>query len=212
MIDSASHQPDSPRKRPKREDVRSRLLDSAMRVFTEVGYQAARLDVIAERAGFTKGALYSNFASKQELFATLLGERLSAAAADLLAEAGAQRSLNEAVDHAARRLAHEVLHEQSWHALVTEFTLLAARDPEVGLVFRELRRDRRSLFADGLARAAAPFGGSADPNEYLAISLVILSTINGLSAELAADPGALSEADVVSGLSAVLTAALVPAT
>ena len=58
--------------------TRAALLDAAGAVFVERGFQGASVEAIAERAGFTRGAFYSNFASKDELFAELLQERVYA--------------------------------------------------------------------------------------------------------------------------------------
>ncbi len=57
----------------RREETRRRLLDAAAEVFAEVGMDAASVEVICDRAGFTRGAFYSNFASKDELFFALVG-------------------------------------------------------------------------------------------------------------------------------------------
>ncbi len=60
----------------KKAQTRQRLLDAAWAVFTERGFLAPTLDDIAEAAGLTKGAVYSNFDSKEELFLALLaGDR-----------------------------------------------------------------------------------------------------------------------------------------
>ncbi|SJN42287.1 Transcriptional regulator, TetR family [Microbacterium esteraromaticum] len=56
-----------------RENTRARLLDAAALVFAEVGLEGATVEVVCERAGFTRGAFYSNFESKDELFLTLAG-------------------------------------------------------------------------------------------------------------------------------------------
>ena len=56
--------------RPTRDDVRAALLDAAYVEFAEHGYQAATVEAIAHRAGFTKGAVYGNFEGK---FGLLLG-------------------------------------------------------------------------------------------------------------------------------------------
>lgn len=56
--------------RPKRAEVRAALLDAAYDEFARHGYQAASVEAIARRAGFTKGAVYSNFDGK---FGLLLG-------------------------------------------------------------------------------------------------------------------------------------------
>ncbi|MUK02915.1 TetR family transcriptional regulator [Vibrio cholerae] len=199
-----------PRRRPRREDVRAGLLAAALEVFEEIGYVAARLDTIAERAGYTKGAVYSNFGSKQELFATLLGERLADTAADVLSQVDHLTTLDETIDHTARYLARGALREQRWHSLVVEFALQAGRDPEVGDVFREHRRSRRSLLAGTLAERASVFGAPSDPEHYTVFATILLATINGMAVECAADPDAVTEAQITGSISAVLRAALAP--
>ena len=55
---------------------RALLLAAARRVFLERGYYAATLDQIADEAGFSKGAVYSRFASKADMFLALLEDRI----------------------------------------------------------------------------------------------------------------------------------------
>jgi AcrR family transcriptional regulator len=55
----------------RREATRQKLLDAAAQVFAEVGLDAASVEAICERAGFTRGAFYSNFETKDELFLEL---------------------------------------------------------------------------------------------------------------------------------------------
>src|SRR4051812_23720979 len=65
-----------PRRRLTRAEQKARtresLLRSAAKVFARQGFQAATLEDVAEGAGFSKGAVYANFASKDELFIALL--------------------------------------------------------------------------------------------------------------------------------------------
>ena len=56
-----------------RERTRGKLLDAAAQVFAEVGLDAASVEAICDRAGFTRGAFYSNFETKDELFLELAG-------------------------------------------------------------------------------------------------------------------------------------------
>lgn len=58
---------------PRREATRQKLLDAAAQVFAEVGLDAASVEAICDRAGFTRGAFYSNFETKDELFLELAG-------------------------------------------------------------------------------------------------------------------------------------------
>ncbi|MGF6824040.1 AcrR family transcriptional regulator [Microbacterium sp. ZKA21] len=55
----------------RRENTRARLLDAAAQVFAEIGLEGASVEAICERAGFTRGAFYSNFESKDQLFLAL---------------------------------------------------------------------------------------------------------------------------------------------
>ena len=65
--------------------TRRRLLDAAADVFGEKGFRAASLTDVADSAGYTIGAVYSNFASKDELFHALMRERLRIAEEGLAA-------------------------------------------------------------------------------------------------------------------------------
>ncbi|MDT0180519.1 helix-turn-helix domain-containing protein [Microbacterium sp. ARD31] len=58
----------------RREATRQKLLDAAALVFAEVGLAAASVEAVCERAGFTRGAFYSNFETKEELFLELAAQ------------------------------------------------------------------------------------------------------------------------------------------
>ncbi|MCL2595222.1 MAG: TetR/AcrR family transcriptional regulator, partial [Promicromonosporaceae bacterium] len=68
--------PDAPEKRTTRQakadQTRADLMDAAARVFAEKGYEAASVNDLAKAAGYTKGALYAHFASKEELFLAVI--------------------------------------------------------------------------------------------------------------------------------------------
>ena len=73
----------------RREATRQRLLDAAAQVFAEVGLAGASVEAVCERAGYTRGAFYSNFDSKEELFLELTArvsrERIDAVRARVVA-------------------------------------------------------------------------------------------------------------------------------
>src|SRR5471032_739723 len=60
----------------RRAMTRQHLLDAAAIVFARDGFHGATLDDVAATAGFTKGAVYSNFKSKDDLFLALLDDRI----------------------------------------------------------------------------------------------------------------------------------------
>ena len=59
----------------RREETREQVLAAAARVFAKRGFHATSLDAIGEEAGFSRGAVYYNFADKEELFLELLDRR-----------------------------------------------------------------------------------------------------------------------------------------
>jgi AcrR family transcriptional regulator len=77
-------------RREKREETRRRLLDAAERVFLRRGLQGSSVEEIAAEAGFTRGAFYSNFNSKDELFVELLHTRVYDRYAKLAEQSQAQ--------------------------------------------------------------------------------------------------------------------------
>lgn len=79
-----------------RENTRARLLEAAEQLFAEVGLDGASVEAVCERAGFTRGAFYSNFESKDELFLMLAGtvaERRVSAVRERVAEITAEGGL-----------------------------------------------------------------------------------------------------------------------
>lgn len=66
------------KKRRSREQTRQKLLDSALQVFARHGYERATVDEIVREAGFSKGAFYVHFETKEDLFWEMLQERIDA--------------------------------------------------------------------------------------------------------------------------------------
>lgn len=83
-----------PTRKERQAETRRRLLAAAARVFAAKGYHGASVSEIARTAGFTTGALYANFGSKEQLFIDLIDEHLAAQAIEahkITAEADPQR-------------------------------------------------------------------------------------------------------------------------
>ena len=66
----------------RKSQTRERLIDAAAQVFARQGFEAASLDEVAAAAGYTKGAVYSNFASKTDLFIALIERRIEVQTAE----------------------------------------------------------------------------------------------------------------------------------
>ncbi|UGT61506.1 TetR/AcrR family transcriptional regulator [Nocardia asteroides] len=114
----------------RREETRARLLAAAYEVFAEDGFGRATVEKVCERAGFTRGAFYSNFTSLDELFLAMWEQRSAAmvagvaAALDELA-AGAEPGLTAMV----ARFEQAVPVEEPWYRITAEFTTHALRNP-----------------------------------------------------------------------------------
>ena len=108
--------------------TRARILEAARRVFERQGFHGSSLDQVAREAGFTKGAVYSAFDSKADLFLTLLAER--AAQRQRAWEALSRRATSpEAfVAEVTGGFAQSVAREREWWAAVIEFVTFVARD------------------------------------------------------------------------------------
>ena len=132
---------------PKQQRTRSSLLKAAGKVFARHGYERATLDEIAEEAGLSKGAVYYNFASKEELFLALLEDRLVGQFE------GVERTFRQAAapqrqsEQAAQLFLQGLERDSRWAPLFFEFVAYCARDPARRAHFAErfLHTARRLL-------------------------------------------------------------------
>jgi AcrR family transcriptional regulator len=132
-------------------NTRAELVDAAERLFSAQGFDATSLDAVADEAGYTKGAVYSNFASKEDLFFAVYERRVDrylAEAERTLAEVdgAAEGVLRVTAGVAARRET-----DDGWLAVFLEFWTHVLRHPE-----------HRARFAEIHARAADPFVRSTE--------------------------------------------------
>lgn len=187
----------SPTARTPRAEVRERLLAAGADVFAESGVHGARLDDVAARAGFSKGAVYSNFSSKQDLVAQVMQRSTNMVLA----------SLQEVVrvDIAATDIADVVRaafggHDQARQfALLCEFRAYATRTPEAMPEFVRQRRELHDGVLD-LVRlwfGAHPEVAPAMPQEDFAILLVGANV--GIVFDAPALPG-VHPGDVIAGI------------
>jgi AcrR family transcriptional regulator len=141
----------------RRPETRARLLDAAFEAFAELGFRGTRIEDVCRRAGYTRGAFYSNFSTLDELFFALFdahAARIVQRVAELtVRQDGASLPLAELVDLVARVEEGE----REWYLISTEFTLHAIRHPEAARVLAEhdaaLRAEIVRLLREALERA-----------------------------------------------------------
>ena len=136
---ASSRQSAAVRHRERTEQTRSRLLAAGRSLFARDGFEGAKLEEIASEAGYTRGALYANFESKEDLFIAMLEENIQeriSYARKLLAK---QHDLKKRIA-AFRQLFMEKARERSWTLLWLEFKLFALRHPEFKVKLSEMRQ------------------------------------------------------------------------
>lgn len=194
-----------PRKRTTRAEsqgrTRAEVLAAAARAFGRHGYSGASIGEIAREAGFTHGAVYSNFESKEDLFLALYEQWVAARVNEIDASWPAEGTLADRARAVADDWIEHFRRDPGAFLLRLEFAVRGAHDPDlrrqlgtrVGAVPLAIRR----LLDESLGR-----GQEASNMEALAIGLQALSI--GLALELLSNPNA-----VPPGLAGDLAARLV---
>ena len=110
-------------------DTQARLLDAAEEIFVRDGYEGAQLDEIAAMAGRSKGAVYTHFKSKEDLFLALFEHR-TRSYIERLANSLQECTNRKQSLEAFRKFYVELVRDRSWPILTLEFKLFALRHPE----------------------------------------------------------------------------------
>ena len=166
----------------RREETREQVLAAAARVFATRGFHATSLDAIAEEAGFSRGAVYYNFADKEELFLELLDRRCAERAQDLRevfagtdednVQATSQRA-QVAADHALDAMTGDT----EWRALYLEFLAHAARDAAFRRRFAKRCAAMRAALDEVVTQRTAPVADALGMEpEQLALVIDALGT------------------------------------
>lgn len=140
-----------------KELTRARLLDAAADVFARRGFEAASLDEVAEAAGYTKGAIYSNFASKTELIGALMARRIDQQAADAEVELEGV-TLEQGLRALDERSRTREDADRVWAILAVESWLHAMRDERARVAMAEQYERARTLTAGMIAAKFAEAG------------------------------------------------------
>jgi AcrR family transcriptional regulator len=198
------------RQRPTRAQTRQRLLQAAGEVFAQRGYERASLDDVAIAAGLTKGAVYSSFAGKDDLFYALMRERIDERLALVTEAVERDATVREIASDASSGMAQLMSSQRDWHLLFIEFWARAVRHPDLHDEFARERRSVRALIAQFLEARAAEAGVDLPVSaEQLAVAVLALS--NGIAIEHLADPDTVDPSIFGVVLSLLLDRLLVPA-
>ena len=127
------------RQQLRTQETQTRLLDAAEEVFVREGYEAAQLDMIAATAGRSKGAVYTHFESKEDLFLALFEHRTRSYIERLMTTMKACKGRQQSLK-AFRAFYVGLAQDRAWSILTLEFKLFALRHPESKVRLRKAFR------------------------------------------------------------------------
>ena len=167
-------------------------MDSAAAVASRRGIERASLDEVAERAGFTKGAVYANFANKDQLFLAMLDAHFDARLAELDRILSTEADPDEQAREAAEGMMRMLAAQPEWHRLFFEFALYAARNEGFRTQLVERYRSLRGRLAELLARRAERLGIEpvVPPDQIAAMTFAMA---NGVAMERLLEPEAVPD-------------------
>src|SRR5712664_2265579 len=183
-----------PRRRLTREDKRranqGRILQAARQVFAQRGYHGATIGEIADEAGLSNGAVYYNFANKEDLFFALLDEWRAELIRDVERAVGRPGSAEpeRPFRDEVRYVVETLKRGREWRLLLFEFVTYAARNPEFRARFVAGRQEFKGALASVLAEriAAHRLQPVVSPEQLV---LLVTALVNGLAVDELTEPG-----------------------
>jgi AcrR family transcriptional regulator len=176
----------------KSAQTRAQLMASARQLFLRRGFHAASLELVADEAGFTIGAVYSRFGSKADLFLAILDEHIDRIVAEVAQVAAVDQPLGAHAELLAGRRMALLERERDWFPLVLEFWSHAARDerlrPEFAARHERLVGAYASLIEADYARL-----GMRLPLAPELLARAVVAMGNGIALERMADPDRVPE-------------------
>ena len=146
----------APTRADRRARTREELVEAADRLFTKNGFHATSVDAVADDAGYTKGAVYSNFESKEDLFFAVCERRVDRRVEEIEATLASGETAYEGLELLIVGL--EQRHDDGWLAVFFEFWAHVLRHPELRERFAEQHRRGMLPVVGALERIAAERG------------------------------------------------------
>ncbi len=174
--------------------TRRKLLTAAERIFARDGFEAARLEDIASGAGYTRGAFYANFGSKEDIFFALLEEWVQARIEAVTAVLREHHSPAEKLG-ALRRYYADSARDRRQVLISLEFKLFALRHPEAHARLRDQHRHLRAIWGSLISELLNTLGRTV-PISNPAAATCLGALAQGLLLEHLVDQKSLPENDV----------------
>ncbi|MEQ9695605.1 TetR/AcrR family transcriptional regulator [Shimia sp. SDUM112013] len=179
--------PPARQRRPKRTEVRARLIAGAMEAFSIKGFAGSSIDFICARAGFSRGAFYSNFEDKEALFFALYDQRINRLYDRLGKIADLVKSADDPWGTVALHLRDPDPDELRWDILNKEFIVHALRNDAARARLLESRAGSKARLAEILVSLDPGF--ASDKAQLDRLCRMIIALHEGELTQLGLDPG-----------------------
>ena len=193
QVQTVSLKPKPPRlsREQQRRQTRERLLASALEVFEARGYAESSLEEIAERAGYTRKAIYSNFSGKGELLLEIVERRFQSHIDRIDEIVSEETSASRKATDIGAVFSEYLNEERAWVKLFHEFCSVACRNDEIGTRFRACFRKRKAALVRLVESEANRRGVEFVPAERLVMGICALFT--GIALEKMIDPAEIDD-------------------
>jgi AcrR family transcriptional regulator len=170
--------------------TREELVEAADRLFTTKGFHATAIDAVADAAGYTKGAVYSNFASKEDLFFAVYERRVDRRVAEMEATLTSGATAYEGMETLIAAL--EQRQDDGWLAAFFEFWAHVLRHPELRGRFAAQHRRGIEPVTAALERLAAERGERL-PDDAAKLATARQAMLTGLQLERLTQPDLIDQ-------------------
>jgi AcrR family transcriptional regulator len=188
-----------------RQQTRQRLLAAAAELFAEQGVNGASVEQIAERAGYSRGAFYSNFEDKDKLVLALLEQRTLREVEEVRALRQGAGSFEEVLERLRAWNIARSRHLESWLALRLELILHALRTPRLRPLLADRELIARRAIAAGIEHELLQTR-AVPPADTAFLALIVHALEDGLLIQRLLTPDAISEAVVVDAVALLMRA------
>jgi AcrR family transcriptional regulator len=190
-------------KRRRREETRQRIADAALPIFARSGYDRATVDEIVREAGYSKGAFYVHFESKEDLFWRMLEERIARHQEAFRGALDETRSVQVNIERLLTAIFAIFRKDAMWSALFIEFVAHAARNEKVRERLAAMYQNWREFTVDALTLGRDVGRVRKDLDVEFAAT-VMVALIEGMIMQARLAPAAVRPEEAIEPLASLL--------
>ncbi len=162
-----------------KEERQYQIMEAAMEVFVAKGYANTRMDDIVTTSGLSKGAIYHHYASKKELFASLIDHWEVYSFPDFYSRNGSDRTASETLIDFAKAIIDVYKEKKNVFLAEVEFWALSNQDMEIRERSKTLYKKLLNLFELVIQKGIRT--GEFDNVNATTVALLLLSTFQGIN-------------------------------